>query len=143
MSAGQRLVNSWPFRLRQSSSTELRSGGTREGVRSVSTGTQISQAVEIESSPPLRSLRGLGGADEAGLELALEAIGIAAGMFKVLWRMRSRIAGAMIRSPKAPPAAEALLTAGISGEAEQAHSRCTAGSVLPSHLRQSGTQQRE
>src|SRR5215471_3351683 len=43
----------------------------------VSTGTQISPLVGSENSPPRGSLRGLGGANEAGLELVLEPIGIA------------------------------------------------------------------
>ena len=43
----------------------------------VSTGTQMSPTVGIENSPPPGSLRGLGGADEAGLELVLEPVGIA------------------------------------------------------------------
>ena len=41
------------------------------GARRLSTGTQMSPTVGIENSPPPGSLRGLGGADEAGLELSL------------------------------------------------------------------------
>src|SRR6266852_4108961 len=37
----------------------------------------MSPTVGIENSPPPGSLRGLGGADEAGLELVLEPVGIA------------------------------------------------------------------
>src|SRR5207253_15418 len=43
----------------------------------VSTGTQISPPVGTENSPPPGSLRGLGGAHEAGLEFVLEPVGIA------------------------------------------------------------------
>src|SRR6266700_2393386 len=53
-------------------------GGLRElATPVVSTGTQISSPVGSENSPPPGSLRGLGGADEAGLELVLEPVGIA------------------------------------------------------------------
>src|SRR5882672_11353931 len=56
--------------------------GGRQGLKAVgrlglSTGTQISPPVGSENSPPPGSLRGLGGADEAGLELVLEPVGIA------------------------------------------------------------------
>src|SRR5262249_9160737 len=47
----------------------------RPGV--MSTGTQISPLVGSENSPPRGSLRGLGGANEAGFELVLEPIRIA------------------------------------------------------------------
>src|SRR5262245_28415967 len=40
-------------------------------------GSQNSPLVGTENSPPPGSLRGLGGADEAGLELVLEPVGIA------------------------------------------------------------------
>src|ERR1044071_9962164 len=43
----------------------------------MSKGTQISPSAVIEKSPPPGSLRGLGGADEAGFELVLEPVGIA------------------------------------------------------------------
>ena len=43
----------------------------------LSTGTQMSSPVGTENSPPPGSLRGLGGADETGLELVLEPVGIA------------------------------------------------------------------
>src|SRR6266487_5206757 len=46
-------------------------------LNTLSTGTQISSPVGSENSPPPGSLRGLGGADEAGLELVLEPVGIA------------------------------------------------------------------
>src|SRR5260370_25864947 len=48
-----------------------------DGEVCMSTGTQISPSVGTENSPPPGSLRGLGGADEAGLELVLEPVGIA------------------------------------------------------------------
>src|SRR5437867_9736968 len=52
-------------------------GAIRGDQRRLSTGTQISPSAVIEKSPPAGSLRGLGGADEAGFELVLEPVGIA------------------------------------------------------------------
>src|SRR2546422_6236326 len=45
--------------------------------RIVSTAMQISPGAVTENSPPLGSLRGLGGPDEAGLELLFEPIRVA------------------------------------------------------------------
>src|SRR5436190_12480266 len=50
---------------------------SREGASTLSTAIQISPGAVTENSPPPGSLRGLGGADEAGFELLFEPIGIA------------------------------------------------------------------
>jgi hypothetical protein len=78
--------------------------------RPLSTATQNSPPAVSENSPSPSSLRGLGGADEANLELVFEAVGVAPRMLMVIawWRIRSRTAVAMTRSPKTSPQAPKL-----------------------------------
>jgi hypothetical protein len=74
--------------------------------------SQISPRKVIENSPPPGSLRGLGGADEAGLELVLEPVGIAPDVERD-GVMEEAVQDGRGDDPVAkdlPPAAEALGT---------------------------------
>src|SRR5216110_2458878 len=73
LTVSQATVSKYMLRPRRPPSQAWRAFLTNH----VSTAIQISPGAVTENSPPPGSLRGLGGADEAGLELLFEPIGIA------------------------------------------------------------------